>query len=307
MTSRQTPLRLALVLVAVLGFSFAAGSALAGFQGISETEVSIVAACRDGFHVEVAEAERGTGHETGPADTMPLSVAFYSAEWTRADFNRFEANPPASNVLLAANAAGSGELPLTRTTVSVFGNEFPWYGRFVGRWINQRLAEPGVEAVFNFNYAPWVLDENNELATLYHDVPSEFVGDCWLFRPIDVMPGSTTNDVNPAKGSVSVELLSAPGFDATAVNATSLRLGDEPRHPAFPVLSDDLDPFAVAGGPPFSVSRRDVNGDRVLDLLVHFKMHRTGISCGDTEAVLAGMTTSGAKFRGQQAIRTPAC
>lgn len=52
---------------------------------------------------------------------------------------------------------------------------------------------------------------------------------------------------------------------------------------------------------------RDINKDRLGDLLLGFKIRRTGIACGDTEATLTGETYDGLSFTGSDSIKTVGC
>lgn len=108
---------------------------------------------------------------------------------------------------------------------------------------------------------------------------------------VDIKPGSEHNPINPrSPGLVPVAILTIPDFDAT-----------------------EVDPRTVAFGPDGAgiAHRRghivdvDYDGDR--DLLLHFKTRRTGIRCGDTDALLTGATFAGELFEGSDAIRTVGC
>jgi hypothetical protein len=76
--------------------------------------------------------------------------------------------------------------------------------------------------------------------------------------PIDIKPDSTENPFNlGARGRIPVALLSSEPFDATTVDATTLRFG----------------PNRAA---PVHVAREDANGDGRTDLLVHFARQDVG-------------------------------
>ena len=52
---------------------------------------------------------------------------------------------------------------------------------------------------------------------------------------------------------------------------------------------------------------RDINKDGLGDLLLRFKIRKTGIACRDTEATLTGKTFDGLSFTGTDSIRTARC
>lgn len=109
--------------------------------------------------------------------------------------------------------------------------------------------------------------------------------------PVDVKPGSRTNSVNPrSRGGIPVAILTYDGFDATSV-----------------------DPLSVSFGPAGASEMHgrghieDVDGDGTSDLVLHFRTQETGIQCGDSEAILTGVTFAGDAIHGSDAIRTVGC
>ena len=108
---------------------------------------------------------------------------------------------------------------------------------------------------------------------------------------IDIKPGRFPNSINPRnRGVIPVAILSTPDFDATTV-----------------------DPLSVEFGPNAAVEANsrghieDVDGDALLDLVVHFPTQETGIQCGDTEALLTGQTFDGTGIQGSDSVRTVGC
>ena len=51
----------------------------------------------------------------------------------------------------------------------------------------------------------------------------------------------------------------------------------------------------------------DVDRDGDLDLVLHFRTQRTGIECGDTNAMLVGETFEGTPIEGSDSIVTVGC
>ncbi len=102
---------------------------------------------------------------------------------------------------------------------------------------------------------------------------------------IDIKPGSDPNSINSkSMGLVPVAILSSDGFDATDVDVTTVTFGPGQ---AVPVHSGHLE---------------DVNGDGLIDMVVHFVQKETGLFPGDTEAALNGATNDGLEFCGMDAV-----
>jgi hypothetical protein len=108
---------------------------------------------------------------------------------------------------------------------------------------------------------------------------------------IDVKPDSDENPINPrSRGVIPVAILSTSDFDAATVDPSMLRFGPDGASIVHP------------GG-----YLEDVNGDGLLDLVVHFQTQETGIECGDTSVSLSGSTFDGEIFEATDAIRTVGC
>ena len=106
---------------------------------------------------------------------------------------------------------------------------------------------------------------------------------------VDVKPGSTSNPVNSnGKGVVPVAILTTEDFDASTVDAGSVRFGPSGA--------------AIAHG---TAHHEDVDGDSDVDLLMHFPTQDSGISKGDTEACIIGLTNEGGYIEGCDSIKTP--
>ena len=71
--------------------------------------------------------------------------------------------------------------------------------------------------------------------------------------------------------------------------------------------------FGLAFGPegaPIahnSAHAEDVDDDGDIDMLLHFRTKRTGIACGQTEAMLTGQTLDGQEIVGSDSIRVVGC
>jgi len=98
--------------------------------------------------------------------------------------------------------------------------------------------------------------------------------------------GSDPNAINPnSKGVIPVAILTAPEFDASTVDSSSVRFGPK-------------------GACPVHQAIEDVDGDGDLDMILHFKTQETGIKAGDTKACLIGKTVDGRNITGCDAIVT---
>jgi probable HAF family extracellular repeat protein len=112
-----------------------------------------------------------------------------------------------------------------------------------------------------------------------------------LIVVIDIQPGSDPASINPkSNGKIPVAILTTDTFDATTVNAATVRFGKTGKE-ALPV----------------QVAVEDVNGDGRPDLLLTFNIQATGITCGATSASLTGETQSRQAITGTDAIQTVGC
>jgi hypothetical protein len=108
---------------------------------------------------------------------------------------------------------------------------------------------------------------------------------------IDIKPGSDPAPINPkSQGVIPVAILTTDTFDATTVNASTVRFGKTGTEAA--IVRSALE---------------DVDGDGDTDLLLDFNTQDTGIQCGDTSASLTGETADGQSIQGSDAIVTTGC
>jgi len=108
---------------------------------------------------------------------------------------------------------------------------------------------------------------------------------------MDIKPGETTNDINPAsKGNIPVAILTTDTFDAVQIDPLSVRLGVLP-------TSESHSRGHI----------EDVDGDGDVDLVLHFRTQETGITCGETEITLVGETFAGESISGSDTINTVSC
>ncbi|MFA1609824.1 hypothetical protein [Halobellus rubicundus] len=113
---------------------------------------------------------------------------------------------------------------------------------------------------------------------------------------IDVKPGNgdETDPINPdARGVIPVVVYSIPDFDAASLDVSTLRFGSAAAVDAGAGAS------AAHGG-----HAEDVDGDGLVDLVLHFPSSDAGFAAGDTEAKLVGQTADGTDAVGSDVVRT---
>lgn len=105
---------------------------------------------------------------------------------------------------------------------------------------------------------------------------------------VDIKPGTDPNSINcdNENGIIAVAVLTTDDFDATSVDHTTVtfeganethvnnRSGEPKRH------------------------EKDVDGDGDIDLVFHFRLGETGLSCDSVEGILSGVTFDGVALEG---------
>ncbi len=110
-----------------------------------------------------------------------------------------------------------------------------------------------------------------------------------IVAEIDIKPGSDSNPINPSlEGDLPVAIFGSDSFDVADVDVATLAFGPSSA------------PIAHSHGP----HSEDLDGDGFTDLMAHFRIQKTGIAFGDTEACIAGETLDGTHFEGCDAMRT---
>jgi hypothetical protein len=120
---------------------------------------------------------------------------------------------------------------------------------------------------------------------------TEIYGSAVTLVAIDIKPESSDNTINlGSNGKVPVAILSNPTFDAQRVDPATVTLAG-----AHVALKGKADKYMIAF--------QDVNGDGLLDLIVHVDTTALQLSAGDTRAVLEGKTYDGVCIRGTDTVR----
>ena len=120
------------------------------------------------------------------------------------------------------------------------------------------------------------------------DIGSVEFQDGRLLVAIDIRPNRDANRINPSStNNINVAVFSGNGFDATAIDPTSVRFGATGTEAA-----------------PIKVRQRDVDGDGTRDFVLRFQIQDLGIKCGDTSASLTGQIADGQSFSGSISITT---
>lgn len=107
--------------------------------------------------------------------------------------------------------------------------------------------------------------------------------------PIDLAMDVKPESVNPrSQGTITVQILTTPDFDAAEIDPATLRFGP-----------------AMATVERFSFEDVDRDGD--LDLVLKFRTQAAGIRCGDTSVSIQGETFENRQVVGEASIRTAGC
>ena len=107
---------------------------------------------------------------------------------------------------------------------------------------------------------------------------------------VDIKPGSDPNSINLGSGgNVPVAIFSSATFDATTVDPSTVTLADAG--------------VKIRGKGKLAADEEDVDGDGLLDLVVHIDTSELELTDGDVVAVLKGETFDGTAIQGSDFVR----
>ena len=101
---------------------------------------------------------------------------------------------------------------------------------------------------------------------------------------VDIKPGGNNNPVNlKSKGVIPIAILSNVDFDATAIDLASLGIGDG---------TDPDTPVATRPNGTYQANEKDVDGDGLIDLVVHVRVDEL-VANGDLTAATTSLGVRG--------------
>jgi len=107
---------------------------------------------------------------------------------------------------------------------------------------------------------------------------------------IDIKPGSYPNSINlGSNGTVPVAIFSTADFDATTIDPSTVNLAGAS--------------VAIKANGVLQSSLQDVNGDGLMDIVVHINTEALQLTDGDVTAYLTGKTSSGVPIKGSDSVR----
>ena len=263
---------------------------------------------RDGYGINVVQnlAPGGfganfltEGNINSPPNVISSTIFVTSATGALPDNYDFVfTNPVTAAGLFIGNLGAGGCCPLGPTTVE-------FLDAFDGVIASEVLTKDHLGVIFGATGQTW---DNRIFYGIISDTPinrirvtngpndldginlDDIQFSLALAVEIDIKPGSFPNSINlGSSGTVPVAILSTSSFDATTVDPTTIALaGAQVR---------------LRGRGTAMASFEDVNGDGLLDLVVHVSTEALQLSEINTEAALNGRTFNGIAITGSDSVR----
>jgi hypothetical protein len=172
----------------------------------------------------------------------------------------------------------------------IYGDTWEW------DWVDWREIDTQISPIPRYDLAMTYNVKKKEILLFggYTEIGDS--DETWVYRTrplevdIDIKPGSYPNSINlGSNGNIPVAIFSTPSFEATTVDPLTV------------TLAGALVRIKGKGTP--QTSAEDVDGDGLLDLIVHVDTTALQLSLGDTEAILEGETYEGVSIRGVDTVR----
>ena len=183
-------------------------------------------------------------------------------------------------------AAGTGTVLLSTGESFVYSPGFvPWTWDFFGVLSTQSISWEEFKyvndylALDNFSYLPGAFTPGQPCSTS-------------ISVTIDIKPGSSSNPVNPkSNGMLQVVVFGSPGLDTIQIDVAGLRMGVN----------------GLEAAPHKNYSFQDVNLDGDTDLVLHFRIPETGITCTTNQLLMTGQMLSGLPLTGSDIVTPVGC
>ncbi len=263
----------AAVLALTASAAVAAPPASAVWQNLDQRAIDVVFACRDGIRFEGGIAK----FEGTPSPASDYRATFKMAMPAPADGVWSDSNLVARQSIVIPKlpkpvTVPRGDDPASTITLS-------HRGRYLVPVAAPHRPLPLGEAAVTIES----INPNDPKGST-----SVQVDDCYLYAPVDIVPGSKANKVTIGRGTVVVALKSTSYLRADKLKTSSFRFGPKQ-------------------APPVTSRIQDVDGDGRRDLVLTFTTSKTGLTCSTKQAALVGKTASGGRIEGRDKVVPTRC